>query len=144
MTRRMAFFVHFGDLLIVSQVHIKISLDAFKKYAVPLVLAEEHLDYKSGQVVFYERHKPYGIYVLRKGRIRLFTKENGVEKLLRIVVPGSIFGADEVCGRRPFEFGAKAETDVSVIFFGESVFEETASLFGAGKRKFGKGGKKKP
>lgn len=119
-------------------------MNAFEKYVVPLVQAEERLDYKPGQIVFYEGHKSYGVYVLRKGRIRLFQKQNDVEKLIRIVVPTHILGANEVCEGRFFEFGAKAETDVSVSFFGRSLFRETASMFRSGKSKFVKGGKKKP
>lgn len=143
----MVFSAHFGDHLNVSQkeetVNTKISMNAFKKYVVSLVQAEERLDYKSGQIVFYEGHKSYGVYVLRKGRIRLFQKKDDVEKLIRIVVPTHILGANEVHEGRFFEFGAKAETDVSVSFFGRSIFWEAAVLSGADKIKLGKEGKKK-
>lgn len=121
----------------------EIPLNAFEKYAAPLMQAEERLDYKAGQVIFYEGHKPYGIYVLRKGRIRLFRKKQGAEKLLRIIVPSHILGAEEVRETRPFKFGAKAETDVSISFFGASVFKKEAALAELEKNALGKGKKKK-
>lgn len=98
----------------------KIALKAFRKYVAPILHAEEHLNYKSGQVIFYEGHKPYGVYVLKKGRVRLFRRNEEAEKLVRIVVPGHILGVDEVAESQSFAFGARAETDVSVSFFSRS------------------------
>ena len=97
-----------------------IALHALRKYIAPIIQAEEQVAYKSGQVLFYEGHKPYGVYVLKKGRVRLFKKNENAEKLLRIVLPGHILGADEMGESRAFEFGAKAETDVLVSFFSRS------------------------
>lgn len=88
-----------------------------KKYLANLVQAEERVNYKPGQNLFYEGHKPYGIYVLRKGRIRLFRKKNGGEELLKIIEPTQILGESEFLESRPFDCSAKAETDISVSFF---------------------------
>ena len=55
---------------------IVIPFPKLKKYLADLVQAEERMDYKAGQMIFYEGHYPYGVYVLRKGRIRLFTKKD--------------------------------------------------------------------
>lgn len=88
-----------------------------KKYLANLVHAEERINYKPGQVLFYEGHQPYGIYVLRKGRIRLFKKKNGGEDLLKIMEPTQILGENEFLESRPFAYSAKAETDASISFF---------------------------
>ena len=78
-----------------------------KKYLANLVHAEERINYKSGQVLFYEGHQPYGIYVLRKGRIRLFKKKNGGEELLKIIEPTQILGETEFLEGKPFDYSAK-------------------------------------
>jgi CRP-like cAMP-binding protein len=88
-----------------------------KKYLASLVQAEERVHYKPGQALFYEGHQPYGIYVLRRGRIRLFKKKNSGEELIKIVEPTQILGESEFLESRPFDCSAKAETDVSVSFF---------------------------
>ncbi|OGW84381.1 MAG: hypothetical protein A3C35_07140 [Omnitrophica bacterium RIFCSPHIGHO2_02_FULL_46_11] len=94
-----------------------IPLEKVKKYLADLVQAEERVNYKPGQTLFYEGHKPYGIYILRKGRIRLFKKKNGGEELLKIIEPAQTLGEDEFLESKPFAYSAKAETDVSVSFF---------------------------
>ena len=91
-----------------------------KKYLANLVQAEERYNCKAGQVLFYEGHQPYGIYVLRKGRIRLFRKHNGDEDLLKIIEPVQILGESEFLESRPFAYSAKAETEVSISFFGRA------------------------
>jgi len=88
-----------------------------KKYLANLVRAEERVNYKPGQILFYEGHKPYGIYVLRKGRVRLFKKKNGGEDLLKVIEPTQIMGETEFIESKPFDYSAKAETDISVSFF---------------------------
>ncbi|MDP2644005.1 MAG: cyclic nucleotide-binding domain-containing protein [Desulfobacterales bacterium] len=93
------------------------------KYLAELVQAEERVNYKSGQALFYENHKPYGIYVLRKGRIRLFKKKNGGEELLKIIEPTQILGESEFLEDRPFDYSARAETDVSVSFFSRAFIQ---------------------
>lgn len=94
------------------------------KYLADLVQAEEHLEYRAGQVIFYEGHQPYGVYILRKGRVRLFEKfSNGEEKLVRIVEPGHAFGDEALLEGGLHPFSAKAETDVHVSFFSRSVFD---------------------
>src|SRR3990167_8509485 len=94
------------------------------KYLADLVRAEEHLEYKAGQMIFYEGHQPYGVYILQKGRIRLFEKlSSGEEKLVRIVESGHVFGDETFLKGEPHPFSAKAETDVAVSFFSRVVFD---------------------
>lgn len=95
-----------------------------KKYLADLVQAEERLNYKAGQILFYEGHQPYGIYVLRKGRIRLFSKQNGEEDLLKIVEPPQVLGESEFLESKPFGYSAKAETDVSISFFSRASIKQ--------------------
>lgn len=102
---------------------ITIPLHEVKKYLTHLVQVEKRIDYKAGQVIFYEGHKPYGIYVLRTGRIRLFKKKNGREELLKIMEPLQLLGVSEIRKDRVFDYSARAETDVSVSFFSRSFFQ---------------------
>lgn len=94
-----------------------VPFDEVKKYLAELVQAEERFNYKAGQILFYEGHRPYGIYVLRKGRIRLFRKRNGGEDLLKVIEPTQILGEEEIRECKPFAYSAKAETDVAISFF---------------------------
>ena len=125
----MAKLAFFGDNLIAmapkrSKVKAEIPFPKLKKYLPSLVQAEERLDFKTGQTIFYEGHHPYGVYVLRKGRIRLVKKSNdGTEKLLKIIEPTQILGEEAFAENRPFEYGAKAETLVSVSFFSRAVIK---------------------
>lgn len=101
-----------------------IPFQKFKKYLAGLVEVEERLEYKAGQIIFYEGHYPYGVYVLRKGRIRLFTKrENGAEELLKIVEPPQILGEESFAENKPFGYSAKAETDASISFFNRAFIQ---------------------
>lgn len=97
----------------------------FKKYLTGLVRAEDRLNYKAGQMIFYEGHYPHGIYVLTKGRVRLFTKkETGEDRLLKIVEPVQILGEEAFQAARPFDYSAKAETDVWISFFSRTAIRE--------------------
>lgn len=97
---------------------IAIPFPKLKKYLADLVQVEERMNYKAGQTIFYEGHYPYGVYVLRTGRIRLFTKKDiEGEKLLKIVEPAQILGEEAFVENKPFDYSAKAETDVSISFF---------------------------
>lgn len=97
---------------------------------------EEILDYKAGQVIFYKGHYPYGVYVIRKGRVRLFTKrKNGKELLLKIVEPMQVLGAEAFTEGRPFDYSARAETDVSVAFFSRCAIRGEGESIHADRRK---------
>lgn len=105
----------------------KIPLETFKKLAPAFVQAEEIINYKSGQNIFYEGHKPYGVHVIRKGRVVLFKTVDGIEVTCRIEEPGAVLGAEEVANQRSYEYGARAVTDVSARFFGSVYFEPESS-----------------
>ena len=94
-----------------------------QKYLGSLIQVEERIDYREGQMIFYEGHQPYGLYVLRRGRVRLFQKHpNGEEKLIQVVEPGYLFGEKAFLENVSYDASAKAETDASVSFFSRMVF----------------------
>src|SRR3989338_2044368 len=85
-----------------------------QKHLGPIVLAEERLDFQEGQIIFYEGHEPYGVYVLRKGRIRLYQKlQSNEEKLVQILELGHLFGEKAFLNHESYDVNAMAETDVS-------------------------------
>ena len=101
-----------------------------EKYLGGLIQAEQQLEYKAGQTIFYEGHQPYGIYIVRKGRVRFFHGPEGrEEKLIQVVGPGHMFCEEPFLKNTPYGFSAKAETDVSLSFFSRLVFD----LGGGGK-----------
>lgn len=111
-----------GAMLIAKMVET-IPYKKIQKHLGSIVLAEERLDFKEGQIIFYEGHEPYGIYVLRKGRIRLYQKlDGGEEKLIQVLEPGNLFGEKAFLNHESYDANARAETDASVSFFSRVVF----------------------
>ena len=88
-----------------------------------LVQAEERLGFKKGQMIFYEGHKPCGIFVLKTGFVRLFRMESGAEKVLAIREPGQVLEEKAFLQDKSFGCSARAETDVSVGFFSRKFLE---------------------
>ncbi len=107
-----------------KQTDITIPFPKLKKYLPRLVQAEERIDYKSGQVIFYEGHSPLGICILRKGRVRLFREsENGDEILQQIIEHPQILGEEAFVANKSYGYSARAETDVSISFFSRLVID---------------------
>jgi len=111
-----------------KKIKTAIPISPLRKYLASLVQAEERLDFKAGQTIFYEGHFPYGVYVLSRGRVRLFRKKpNGAEELQKIIEPTQILGEEAFVENKPFEYSARAETDVSISFFSRTIIKATSN-----------------
>lgn len=86
-------------------------------YLPALFKVEEQLVFKHGQTIFYAGHKPYGLYLVRSGKVGLMRSEKVIE---RIKLAGDIFGEESFFSGKPYGFTAKALEDVRVSFFPKS------------------------
>jgi CRP-like cAMP-binding protein len=79
--------------------------------------------YKKGQTIFYEGNKPYGVYCLKGGKVKLYkTTAEGKTYIVRLTDSGSLLGyryffTDEL-------YGSSAETieDTTVCFIDKEKF----------------------
>jgi CRP-like cAMP-binding protein len=91
-----------------------------KKYALSSVVRKE---YKKGQVLFKEGFYSKGIYILRKGKVKLFqTERNGKANVVYIYKKGDYFGYRPLVCEEPHPATASAIDNVVVYFLPESVF----------------------
>ena len=94
-----------------------------KNHLGELVKAEERLYYKKGQVVFYEGHQPYGLYVVREGEVVLTRSKDGKSGVIAILGPGDLLGVEAFLSDTPYKENATADTDLELSFFGKAIFE---------------------
>lgn len=78
------------------------------------------LHFKKGHVIFYEGHKPYGFYLLKKGTITLsrFLMNNDKEEL--VGGEQEVFGLFHLLTNTPHCAMAVAKTDVVALFIPKS------------------------
>lgn len=95
-----------------------------KEKLAPLVLVEEQLSFKAGQIIFYRGHHPYGLYVVRRGRVVLHADDAGGRRFTkRVVGSGMIFGEEALKAGDAFEATATAVTDSDISFFPKTAFK---------------------
>lgn len=79
--------------------------------------------YRKGTIIFSQGDEGSSLYILRKGRVRIFmTGSVGREATLRIYKPCSIFGEIAVLDGGPRAAGAQALDEVSVLLLQRDVF----------------------
>lgn len=79
------------------------------------------LDFKVGQVIFYEGHVPYGVFVFVSGKISLSTRYDDEIKEAPLNVP---IGVEAFFDQVPYQYTATAETPVKAYFVGNSVIRK--------------------
>lgn len=57
-------------------------------------------------VLFQQGDAPVGVYLVRKGAVRMTVKAGGSEVLMRIAHPGSVIGLPGVLGNKPYSLTA--------------------------------------
>lgn len=91
-----------------------------KKYTLGVVVRKE---YKKGQVLFKEGFYSKGVYILRKGKVKLYqTERNGKDNVVYIYKKGDYFGYRPLLCEEPHPATASAIDNVVVFFLPESVF----------------------
>ncbi|MBD3169227.1 MAG: cyclic nucleotide-binding domain-containing protein [candidate division Zixibacteria bacterium] len=71
--------------------------------------AKSAVEYKPGQIIFYEGSPPLAIYCIKSGSVKLYkTGGKGEEQVIRLLGPGDIIGYRALLSQEPF--AATAET----------------------------------
>lgn len=79
--------------------------------------------YKKGEVIFKEGTRPYGVFCLNNGKIKLVkTGEDGKEHILRLVRPGDPLGYRSLLAGEKYNASAIAIEDSGVCFIPKELF----------------------
>lgn len=79
--------------------------------------------YKQGQIIFYEDNKPFGVYCIESGKIKL-TKytPDGKTYIARIAKGGDLLGYRAFLTQEPYSATAEAMEETTVCFIEREVF----------------------
>ncbi|MEW6545706.1 MAG: Crp/Fnr family transcriptional regulator [Bacillota bacterium] len=88
-------------------------------YVEPLASCSLLRNYRAGQFILREGEPADGLYVLRKGLVRIFLlDEEGREHTMRFAHPGDVIGGCQFTGRRRFNcYSVVAVSDAEVCHF---------------------------
>lgn len=64
--------------------------------------------YPKNSVIFTQGEEPTGVYVVRKGAVRMTVNAGGSEVLMRVAQPGSLLGLPGVLSNKPYSLTAHA------------------------------------
>lgn len=82
----------------------------------------ELIQFHRGQILFYQDHEPYGIYLIRSGKIKVSSNGENCEKSQVLnSSQGEIIGLDPLIQGTPFCCTGVAETECEVIFIPKTV-----------------------
>ena len=65
-------------------------------------------NYPKNSVIFTQGEPPAGVYVVRKGAVRMTVNTGGSEVLMRVAHPGSVLGLPGVLSNKPYSLTAFA------------------------------------
>lgn len=81
--------------------------------------------YKKKQVIFYEGNAPYGVHLVRKGKIKLYrTSPQGREQVVRLVQEGEAMGFKSLLSSDKYSLTAEVLEDSEICFLDKSAFFE--------------------
>lgn len=79
--------------------------------------------YKKGQSIFYEGHKPFGVYCVTSGKIKLYKyAPEGKEYIVRLASGGDLLGYRAFFTDEPYQASAESIEDATVCFLDKQVF----------------------
>lgn len=64
------------------------------------------LSQPKGAVLFQQGDAPIGVYVIRKGAVRMTVHAGGSEVVMRVAHPGAVIGLPGVLGNKPYSLTA--------------------------------------
>jgi CRP/FNR family transcriptional regulator, polysaccharide utilization system transcription regulator len=86
--------------------------------------------YKTGQIVFQEDSRAFGVYCLNSGKVKLYKVDNeGREQIVRFVTPGELFGYSSITGSRYYLVTAEAIEESVICFINANLFSELTSRY---------------
>lgn len=92
-------------------------LELIEKIALDMI----PLVYQKGQVLFYEGHVPYGLFVIKKGKVK-FIKGHKSPKEIQSLTP--ILGYQHLISETPYCASCLAETEVKAVFLPKTVVQD--------------------
>jgi len=99
-------------------------LNWIQKQWEALIHRGELVRFKKGQIIFYENHKPIGLYLLHKGKISL-TVNNGREVIQKLSDKGKpVLGLDFILTNIPYPYSANALEDSELYYITKTDFNE--------------------
>lgn len=89
-----------------------------------IVVAQgQPLTFHAGQVLFYQGHYPYGVLLVKSGKVELINRGQSCAAESWSTPQGNIFGISHVVSGSPFCCTGVAVTDCEVIFISKSELE---------------------
>jgi CRP-like cAMP-binding protein/ribonuclease BN (tRNA processing enzyme) len=80
--------------------------------------------FAAGQMIFEEREPGTTMYIIQEGRVQVFRRILGAEKILSMLGPGDIFGEMAMLNQLPRSASVRAITDTRVLAFNRAAFEK--------------------
>lgn len=110
----------------IEQYHLKSSslFDFLTKEEVARIKdKQQQKEYRKGEYLFKEQSNPRGIYIVRKGKIKIFQMNNdGKQSIVYIYRRGDYFGYRPILANEPHPVSAVAMENVLVTFIPREVF----------------------
>lgn len=96
-------------------------------------LVESHLEdmdkakttnqYKQRQIIFYEGNRPYGVYCVSEGKVKIYKSDlEGHQQIVRLAGPGDILGYRALLSGQPYEATAETLESSTICFFDKVTF----------------------
>jgi CRP-like cAMP-binding protein len=92
--------------------------------------------FSAGNLLFRDRDPAGHAYLLEQGRIRLFKQIGGMERSLRLVRPGEVFGESALIAGQQRAATALALDDGAVLAFDLAAFDEIAAKYPSVAKRF--------
>jgi len=77
----------------------------------------ESLHYDFGDTICTSGDTGQGLYVIKSGRVRLFTEDRGKERSIGVREPGDTFGEVSVLDKPTLDYSARASSKAEILFF---------------------------
>jgi CRP/FNR family transcriptional regulator len=78
--------------------------------------------YRKGQIVFFEGNRPFGLYCVSKGEIKIYKiSENGKEQIFRFAKKGDILGYRALIGGEAYQATAETLSDSIICFIPKEI-----------------------
>lgn len=79
--------------------------------------------YSSGSTIFQEGNRPFGLYAVQKGKIKIFKRNpDGKEQIIRLAKDGDLLGYRSVISDEYYNASASCLEDSAVCFIPKNVF----------------------
>lgn len=97
--------------------------DFFKTWG-DLLEKSEVVELRPGQVLFYENHSPYGIYVIQDGQVDIVLSKGQGEMVVGSLPLNAPIGLDTYLSQGVYSYRAVARTHAKIWFLGKSVLRD--------------------